>query len=357
MSFVIHLCPSFSPSAKGGAENNIPFLARSLFQRHKIRSYIFSRSLAFIIDNKYAVKRFRIFRTPLHKYFLLLSLSFRHDCKAIHVHSNGLDIFTAFFISLISSKKLIIKITRFSNESLVQLISDPSPFIAHIPPFSWFRLFIKRLFFKVILSSPYVYIQLLCDVSRFTSLPPWSKIILFPNLSVLPNIDHFSKVQNTFLITSRLIERKNVFLAIKLILQLPFKTQVLVAGDGPLFKKLKDLYGDNPNVILYGHLDKNALYNLYSRSEFYVNLSSSEGMSNSLIEALSFGCRCILSDILVNHLTAHTFASYLSFSPTVNQLLRSIEYLRTLDTNDISLFSCKYMSNTHNSPDPMLLYL
>ena len=263
MSFVIHLCPSFSPSAKGGAENNLPFLARSLFERHKITSYIYSRSSVYLIDCSSSVTRLCKFRFLFHKYFSLVLLSFRHDCKGIHVHSNGFYIFTAFFISLIASKKLIIKITRFSNVSLVQLNTDSLPQIFKHSLLAKFRLGIKRALFKLILLFPNVYIPLLCDVSRFSSLPSWSKVIVFPNLSALPNIDYSSKVKNSFLITSRLIARKNIPLAIKLILQLPFKTQISVAGDGPLLEKLQNLYCDFPNVTLYGHLEKSSLQTIF----------------------------------------------------------------------------------------------
>ena len=41
-----------------------------------------------------------------------------------------------------------------------------------------------------------------------------------------------------------------------------------------------------------------------------MNLSDSEGMSNSLIEAMSFGCKCIVSDLPENIDTGGCYAIY-----------------------------------------------
>ena len=57
-------------------------------------------------------------------------------------------------------------------------------------------------------------------------------------------------------------------------------------------------------------MKNNDINNYYALAEFFVNLSDSEGMSNSFIEAMSFGCKCIVSDILENCYTAENHAIY-----------------------------------------------
>jgi len=48
----------------------------------------------------------------------------------------------------------------------------------------------------------------------------------------------------------------------------------------------------------------------YKKAEYFINLSDSEGMSNSLIEAMSYGCKCIVTKILENIHTAENYAIY-----------------------------------------------
>ena len=82
-------------------------------------------------------------------------------------------------------------------------------------------------------------------------------------------------------------------------------------GDGADLKRLKIKYKSNKAKITFlGYLENNDINNYYALAEFFVNLSDSEGMSNSLIEAMSFGCKCIVSDILENYCTAENHAIY-----------------------------------------------
>ena len=57
-------------------------------------------------------------------------------------------------------------------------------------------------------------------------------------------------------------------------------------------------------------MKNNEIYNYYAKAEYFINLSDSEGMSNSLIEAMSFGCKCVVSNILENFHTARNHAIY-----------------------------------------------
>ena len=62
--------------------------------------------------------------------------------------------------------------------------------------------------------------------------------------------------------------------------------------------KLKIKYKNYSSLISFlGYIEPRNIYEYYQKAEYYMNLSDSEGMSNSLIEAMSFGCKCIVSDL------------------------------------------------------------
>jgi glycosyltransferase involved in cell wall biosynthesis len=75
---------------------------------------------------------------------------------------------------------------------------------------------------------------------------------------------------------------------------------VLVGGpDGTNHhEELKAMAG--PNVRFLGRLDRELLPILYSRCAAYVSASAHEGLSNSILEAISFGSPLIASDIPAN---------------------------------------------------------
>ena len=99
----------------------------------------------------------------------------------------------------------------------------------------------------------------------------------------------------TFITTSSLLPRKNVELMISVFSSSKLRNIVnfKVLGDGFLMSKCKQLAGKN--ISMLGHIDRP--YQHLSESQCYISLSKSEGMPNSVIEALMVGLPCILSDI------------------------------------------------------------
>lgn len=99
----------------------------------------------------------------------------------------------------------------------------------------------------------------------------------------------------TFITAGSLIPRKNIELMISVFGsdKLKHRANFVVLGDGFLRSKLQELAGEN--ISLVGHIDKP--YSHLSSSQYYISLSKSEGMPNSVIEALMVGLPCVLSDI------------------------------------------------------------
>jgi len=71
------------------------------------------------------------------------------------------------------------------------------------------------------------------------------------------------------------------------------KAHMVFLGDGPEADQLKQTLGDTG--IFAGHVDN--VYDWLDAASVFVSMSFSEGMPNSVLEALSAGKLCLLSDI------------------------------------------------------------
>ncbi|MPQ44204.1 glycosyltransferase family 4 protein [Clostridium tarantellae] len=99
-----------------------------------------------------------------------------------------------------------------------------------------------------------------------------------------------------FLFCGGLIQVKNPVLAVKGFLEANVKnTLLIILGDGDLRDEINTLIGDNKNILLKGHVIDVLKY--LQSSDIYLSTSESEGMPNAVLEAMSTGLPCILSDI------------------------------------------------------------
>ena len=98
-----------------------------------------------------------------------------------------------------------------------------------------------------------------------------------------------------FITAGSLIPRKNIEFMVSVFgcNELRSRANFLILGDGFLRSKCQQLSGDN--ISMAGHVDKP--YRFLSSSQYYISLSKSEGMPNSVIEALMVGLPCVLSNI------------------------------------------------------------
>ncbi len=97
-----------------------------------------------------------------------------------------------------------------------------------------------------------------------------------------------------YIYTGKLIERKRVKELIRLFEENWTKREkLLIVGDGPLMSECLELA--NENVILVGN--RECVEEYLEISDAYISYSEAEGLSISVIEALSFGIPVLLSDI------------------------------------------------------------
>ncbi len=99
-----------------------------------------------------------------------------------------------------------------------------------------------------------------------------------------------------FLYTGPLIPRKNIgFLVSSFIDHSRDSDYLIILGTGPLLRNLEKIAGAHPTIIFRGATDNVLPY--LQAADYFVSASSSEGLPNSVLEALATGLPVLLSDI------------------------------------------------------------
>lgn len=99
-----------------------------------------------------------------------------------------------------------------------------------------------------------------------------------------------------YISTGSMIHRKRINETIEGFIKANMKDSLLLLlGDGPLLKEIKNEYENNNNIIFVGKTDKVIEY--LQLSDVFISSSESEGLPNSVLEAIACGLPIILSNI------------------------------------------------------------
>jgi len=109
-------------------------------------------------------------------------------------------------------------------------------------------------------------------------------------------------------------------------------TQIILVGDGPQRPKLKDeasLLGINKQVRFAGWVPADKVRTYLAAADVFILPSRTEGMSNALLEAMSSGLPCVVSNIAGNNMLINHQENGLCFEPgNATQLAEYIELIR-----------------------------
>lgn len=106
------------------------------------------------------------------------------------------------------------------------------------------------------------------------------------------------------LFVGQISEHKNIhglIAAFRVFVKSDPRMQLVIAGEWDKSLGRKQIEGlDDDRIVMLGSLPRSDLAALYRGARFFVNPSVREGHSNTLLEAISFGCPVLLSDLPEN---------------------------------------------------------
>lgn len=135
------------------------------------------------------------------------------------------------------------------------------------------------------------------------------KTVLIPNGVCSPSIKAAEEIQNRWGLTKdsyilflgRLVPEKGLRYLVEAYRAVDTDKKLVIAGGSSdtedFVKELKTLAGDRKDILFTGFVSGNTLHELYSNCYIYCLPSDLEGMPLSLLEAMSYGNCCLVSDI------------------------------------------------------------
>ncbi|MBI4239918.1 glycosyltransferase family 4 protein [Candidatus Uhrbacteria bacterium] len=132
-----------------------------------------------------------------------------------------------------------------------------------------------------------------------------------PPTEIQPNdiLEKMSLRPNEYLLSvSRLVRHKGIHTIIHAYASLHKESYTLpplvIVGDGSFsaeyVRELKKLALGTPSILFVGEQSHDALAQLYSHARLFIHASETEGLSYALLEAMSYGCAVLVSDIAEN---------------------------------------------------------
>lgn len=133
-----------------------------------------------------------------------------------------------------------------------------------------------------------------------------------------------------YLFLARIVPEKGLHYLIDAYEKLNTDKKLVIAGGSShtdeYLEQIQDRCKNNPDIIMTGFVQGKELRELFSNCYAYVLPSDVEGMPISLLEAMSFGCNCLVSDIPENLEVVKDYA-YRFEKGNVNSLKEVMEQL------------------------------
>ena len=302
IAFVIH---SFIPETFGGAEQQTLRLAISL-KRHNVDSIILAPKIKKntpleSLEKNILVKRFKLNNLPnlggrnifsfiawsLKLIYWLIKNSNKFDI--IHIFHGRLHCVPAILAGKILKKPVLVKVGAGGKHFDVNVVNTKKI----IGPF--FSKYILKNTTGWIANSKMIESDLKGHNIKDELI---HKIYNGVDIDTV-RINKFNK-NKTFLVIGRLSEEKRCEQIIRVFSRLSEKLNVklIFIGDGPLEDNLLNITKqiNQSHRIFFKGASKNVREHLIA-SDFYISASQSEGMSNSLLEAMSLGIPAITSNV------------------------------------------------------------
>jgi glycosyltransferase involved in cell wall biosynthesis len=296
---ILMVIPTFKPVV-GGAERQLEGIAPLLTKLGCTVEVVTRRlSGAPAVDDSagYRVRRLSTLglRFGFHLSLIAFLLFRGHRHQVIHCHTLSGPAAICAFIGTLLRRPVLLKVTRSGPGSQIR---------------GWQETRLRRLIFRLIQRSGARFVSISSDTLAELKQQgvPDRQLDYIPNGVTVPE---FTRRQAagpvTIVYTGRLIPRKRVDLLLRAfaatLAASSDKATLTIAGAGPEFGQLQGWacdQGIQDTVRFAGELDHQAVLSQLVVSDIFVLPSESEGMSNSLLEAMASGAVIVCSDIPAN---------------------------------------------------------
>lgn len=220
---------------------------------------------------------------------LIFLLGFRKNYDIIHIHQVLYPAFISTICAKLLKKPVIVKVGSSGFNSDINQIKK-------FPEGRFQLRFILRNIDKLVCTSSKMKEEYLAEgIDR-------DKIASIPNGVNVSNFRRSFEDCSSLLYLGRFTKTKNIetliFAFSKIILNINDELRLILIGDGPESDNIVDLikkHNLEKNILLTGFVDNPDDY--LKKSDLFIFSSLVEGLSNSLIEAMSHKLPCIVSNI------------------------------------------------------------
>ena len=133
---------------------------------------------------------------------------------------------------------------------------------------------------------------------------------------------------NYILFLARIVPEKRLNYLIKAFKKIKTDKKLVIAGGAShtndYLEKIEKMASEDNRIVMTGFVQGQELEELYSNCYLYCLPSDVEGMPLSLLEAMSYGCNCLVSDIEENIQVTENYSSNFKKSD-VNELKEKLE--------------------------------
>ena len=292
------------PPDVGGPAKFVPLIANKLSENHTLNIITLSEEVA--KTENYAYEVTRIFRKQ-NKIFrflktVLLIINKGRDVNIIFVNGLWLEVYIA---NLFLRKKTIRKIVgdpvweKFYTQYKIDDDFDQfqqKKYTLKIELLKFVRNITLNSSNTIVVPSKHL-------LSFVKSLGYRGNLLKINNGTELSDSMQKNKDNYEFLIVSRLVRHKNIDLVLKSLYVVREKYSVdfnlNIVGEGPEFKNIDHLIKNlklNDCVNLVGIKHGEDLENFYKSSNYFLQISTYEGMPHSVLEAMNYGLTVIASN-------------------------------------------------------------